>query len=834
MQQMVIALCIVMTVAMAACGSGPPPEPSTPLDEAAKATAVAKSPEDARATAVAPRVPTPAPALTAAPAQPAFPNPFAVIPALLGPDPARPSLTRSGDTTSEAWLQQWTGRLPITASLKKGTTSQFLGVGVNATYRVYTVHVELKNDTKYRLSTGTNQYLVETAQQPVATGPGDLLVVAGGSFRKRPTEDFAAISERRDPTVQGGAFPMLQDEADVQGPRFGNEHVVSADGSQVRVRGPNILLDGIGMFGAPTARAVTFGEAGAGERLGIDSDLQFGVMVADGRLGAVQLISPELRFADEQGGQAAFRYLLRFEAPSAATASPAPTGAAPGAGDVEWMVAESRLLPLTAEALAPLVANAQAPLWQRVFASHWLVDVDGPNASATLLPLVTMRGQENDALRATAIDAAARTKALALVAPATGILNDAAEAFSVRMAAMRALARLGEKSIMPTLLSLVGSADQDESTQAVRALGLLGDRSAVPDLMKILETPARSTLHPTAGDALGRLADNGSLDRLAALARTAQAAGKPGVAAAPIASAPAAAVRAIGGIDTPESIAVLAQLFQGSPQLQSSICYALSKSERPEAVALLKQALASGDKTVGFAAVSALTSRGSPERIAALREVLKQPNPEAQAQAATALGRLKAAEARDDLLGLLGDASAPAAAREQAARALGQFPSPESERALRQALTDADPAVKKGAVGGLRLLGLKAAVSDIAPLLADQDAQVRSTAADFTGWAGDLARTAALLDAMLAERDAPALGNEVTALIALQYQDLGRFDEIVQRLRSADQQSRFAFQRLLNHLTGQNVTIKFNPAPADIDAAVAAWTTAAQEKGRAR
>lgn len=845
MRPTTISLLLTMLAVVLACGPGPA-RPSAPLDDEAKATAIARSPEDARATAVAP-VPTPvpaqpaAPASTAEPAQPAFPNLFAAIPSLLGPDPARPALTRVGDVAPEAWLQQWARRLPVTASLKKGSMSEFVGVGVNATYRVYTVHVELQNDTKYRLSTGTNQYLVETAREAAAPGTVDLLVVAGGTFRKRPTEDFAAIVERRDPNSQLGALPGFQDDADVQGPRLGNEHRLHADGSLIRVRGPNINFGpGSAALGVPPgARSPTFGEAGPGDRLIVDSDLHFGVMVTEARLGVVHLVSPELRFADEQGGQAAFRYLLRFEPPAAASPSPVPPGAAPPAGEVEWTLTESHLLPLTAETLAPVVADARAPLWQRIFAAYWLAEVAGQGAGATLLPIVTTRGQENDALRAAVIDAAARVKEPGLAAPATAIVNDPTEAFAVRVAAMRALARLGETSVTPLLIAVAGGAEQDEATQVIRALGVLGDRSAVPSLIQILEVPAKTMLHPTAGDALARLADNSSLDRLVVIAQTGSAASKPAAskpaAAAPIPSGSAAAVRAIGGIDTVESVAVLAQLFRsGSPQRQSSICYALSKNNHPDAIALLKEALASAEKSVVSAAVSALSSRGSPERVTVLREVLKLPNPEAQAQAATALGRLKAVDARDGLLGLLANPGAPAAAREQAARALGQLGPPESELALRQALTDAEPTVRKGAVGGLRLLGLKAAVADVAPLLGDQDAQVRLAASDFTGWAGDQARTAALLDALLAERDASALGTQVTALIALQYQDLARFDEIVQRLRAADQQSRIALQRLLNHLTGQNVTIKFNPSPADLDAAVATWTTAAQERGRTR
>lgn len=726
--------------------------------------------------------------------------------------PAGPALVRPASTVYEEWRAQWQSALPVTSTLRQGSTTSFFGTSTS-THRTYTLHVEVQNKTGRPLDTGTSLYLVETSLKPAAEKPKEsALVVAGGYFRKPPLQDYSGVAEYRNKQVgrhvglgeSEAMSRMLGEERereDPEGELLGmfNSQSRSPSGGVFRRLGP-ILQFSVG--GSPDPASFSFGKAGVGEKLVIDSELELAVMVADGRLDRVVLLSPTLVVKDDKGQAASFRYVLTFE-------SVAKEGRKPE--EKEWALAETRLLPLTGEALLPMASEKDGPLWRRVFASRWVGEHGAEPAASALGAIVSGKGSENDALRASALLGLGSGKHASAIQTILDVAGDPSEGDATRGAAILALGSLGDARATPVLLTIASGKDEAEAKQAIDSLGRIGDRAAVEPLLKFLES-GRKELHSEAGDALARLADNSSLERLARIAARGGAAGAT------------AAVRAIGGVGSAEAVAALLGLLPtASVDRRKEICQGLGSIDRPEAVAALKGALQDKNKDVRQAALEGIAARGGAGRAEALREALHHSDVEIQKRAARALGEAGIAEAKAEVAAIVEDAGADPGLREAATEALRGFPGTATEQLLVRTAADPKPEVRVAALGALRELKAKAGVPAMTQALKDADAKVRAAAAEALGKMGDRGVSSALLDAVLAEKDSSPLGSAVDALIALEYKDLSAFPRILSRLRDVDQQGRFPIGRLLKHISGQDFSPEYGAPPKQVEASIAKW-----------
>ena len=151
----------------------------------------------------------------------------------------------------------------------------------------------------------------------------------------------------------------------------------------------------------------------------------------------------------------------------------------------------------------------------------------------------------------------------------------------------------------------------------------------------------------------------------------------------------------------------------------------------------------------------------SDKAVDALLQATRDPDPVIQGQAARALGRWQNLRAEPRLLELYRDTKEPPTVRSEAIRSLGLIGNPAMAEVLRQALTDPEPQVRKGAIQGLQVKTYR----DIADrtdlwlqLLTDegQDAHTRAEAAEALGRRGDPKAVPALL-AVLEKPAAPVL-----------------------------------------------------------------------------
>ena len=688
--------------------------------------------------------------------------------------PSGPALTRPDGVAAESWLQQWQAKLPVTATLAKGSKQQSgfgfgsSGFGLpSGTNRTYKLHLELRNQTGYPLETASSLYIVETAIKPApGLKPEQVLIVAGGYFKKQPLEDFSGVAEFRE---RSKTSQQDQDAPDREDFGLYNAQTRTESGLTISRLGP---IFSFSTGGSPRVSGPAFGNADPGGTLTIDTELELAVMVTRDKQEKVVVVSPRLILRDQKGETASFRYLLEFEAH--------PGGVRDREGDLA--LAGPALLPMTGETLLPLVTEPSGPLWRRVFAAQWAGFFGKQSAAPALTAIVSAKGKENDVLRASAIlglGAGKQTSATELI---MGIAADKSEHSDARSAATKALGRLGDKRATPILISLAEGREEGRAKEAITSLGQLRDAAATEPLLRILENNGRNALHSPAGEALGKLAGDGALDRLERLAKNRKAKGG------------ADAVSAMGGIGTPKAVTLLSGIYQsGSDDVRKNVSGALGKIDRPEALAALKTALQDKNKDVREAALNGI-------------------------------GEVKNAERAAVLVAALSDQGTELKLREKAAGLLHNFPGEGTQQALVKALADPAPSVRKAGVQALGELQAKSAAGEISKALLDGDSGVRSAAAAALEKAGDKSAFPVLVEALLKEKDDSAVQSQVSTLIALGYKDRSAFPQFVSRLKEVSGGGRTSLASLLKQLSGKEFGPEYGATPQQVDESIAKWT----------
>src|SRR5262249_32572829 len=190
----------------------------------------------------------------------------------------------------------------------------------------------------------------------------------------------------------------------------------------------------------------------------------------------------------------------------------------------------------------------------------------------------------------------------------------------VRSYVARTLGRQGTQAALAPLFRLLTDPDLHTRVNAARSLGQIADSAAAPQLLAALED-AHPYVRETAVTALGKLKTSWVATRLVEMAKDRD----PGTRAA----VPAALAADLPADDAWKAMQPL--LKDKSPRVRARALEALGSVNKPEAIEVLRKALAADAK--GKASATPLE----------------------RASAAGSLGTLKAKEAKDDLVRALGE-----------------------------------------------------------------------------------------------------------------------------------------------------------------------------------
>ncbi|HTL43666.1 MAG TPA: HEAT repeat domain-containing protein [Vicinamibacterales bacterium] len=350
----------------------------------------------------------------------------------------------------------------------------------------------------------------------------------------------------------------------------------------------------------------------------------------------------------------------------------------------------------------------------------------------------------NPDLRAGAIEAIARQGA-----PVVDLLIQQLDADDVetRIAAVKAIARIGSPRAAPALIPLLGGDDRQLVAAAAAALGALGDPAAFTPLLTVLRH-SDATVRQAAIGALNSLGHAGMPQQIARLltdpdplAResAARIAGYFGYSECmdPLVACcndsdervRRAALEQLPYIDERRALPILRRaLTQDTPRARAGAAHALGMLGGDEAARLLLDATDDPDAWVRY---FALNSLGTLRVAAAVQRIVTlsstDPGMHVRIAALDALGKIGGTAAADVLLRHAAHDDSDLAAA--ALRALGGSSDPRAERALSEAARSGDRARRLAAVDAL---ATKPASGRI-PLLAwisaaDEDDRVRASA----------------------------------------------------------------------------------------------------------
>lgn len=266
------------------------------------------------------------------------------------------------------------------------------------------------------------------------------------------------------------------------------------------------------------------------------------------------------------------------------------------------------------------------------------------------------------------------------------------QAALVRSAALKVLGQVGDRSAVPLVERALKDEQPSVRVAAAGALVLLGQGQGW-ERVQASASAANPEERGAALRMLGDLHDRRALPLL----EQALADSQPSVRWA--------AVAALGDLGLPEAVpAVLRLLNDPIPAVRASTAISLGDLKTAEAGAGLARALADVNPVVRAAAASALLQRGVPlkEVEPTLRELAQNQDPGIRAAAARALTKCRTEDIADAsaMLRLLAKDAIPRP-RIAALRALGHLGGAAALPALKEALRDADEAVRATAAGAV-------------------------------------------------------------------------------------------------------------------------------------
>jgi HEAT repeat protein len=705
---------------------------------------------------------------------------------------AKPALEYPDRARRQEWLAEWSRALPAEATLTQGTSSQTFGMS-SSTRRTYDVSARIENRTAYTLTAGSALYVIE----PARAGSANPLTVLNGYFREQPSEDFSGAVEMRESEGTSGLLGEGESGFDSMGllnfQSFGS-------GTRTRVYGGGTFE--ISFLGEAERGQKTFGVAGSGKPLVFATEFQLVVVVPLDKLDEVYVVSPVLRPGDDKTPAIPFVYVFRFTRPPAGEKGP---------DKVTWLLSGKELMPLGAEVLLATVKDDAAPLWRRVFAARWAGRHAKESSAPVLTEIVTAEPRTNDALRTAALvglGAARQRDALTTIA---GVAVNDKERMSPRSAAIRALGEIRNPDATPILVSLVRG-KEPYAKDAITALGRSEDRLALDPLFEILEA-SKGSNQSLAARSIAKLADDQSVERLQRDALTNKSASEH-------------AIRALGDIKTDRGCAALSAVFTGgSAEARKNASTALGAFDMPPALDMLKRGLTDQDAGVRIAAARGIAALKNPVRDRALVEAITASDPEVQKIAISDVASRKVADGKSPIMTVIGQPGMDSKVRVAAVDALQKFPGEETKALIVTLLKDTDASVRKSAVQDLSEFGAKSAANDVAAMLRDPDKDVRRAAAATIARIGNKTHGAALVEALLAEKEDLALSAQVSALRELQPDDLASFPMIVDKVRTTSGWARSLVQDRLNSMSGLKVELKWNAKAADVERAAGEWMT---------
>jgi HEAT repeat protein len=294
--------------------------------------------------------------------------------------------------------------------------------------------------------------------------------------------------------------------------------------------------------------------------------------------------------------------------------------------------------PKSVDSLLEILRNEDESIWLRKTAADSLGYIGGGEAISGLIELIEPIDLKDEGLIQEIICALGRCGDVSAVDPLLRILKNEDKSIELRASAARSLGNIGGKKIIPELLEVITSEEEELVEAAIYALGECNDASVVEPLIKILKDNERSNLHHSVAESLSKLKEKSAVLPLITLAKKKEA------------KARLLAIEILGNIGDKESTSALVPLLKDeNDKVREEVATTLDKlnwtpKDDTEKVYyfIAKQ---QWDKCVKFGKVA----------VKPLIKILKDENTYIREAAAKALGEIGAIEAAKPLIETLND-----------------------------------------------------------------------------------------------------------------------------------------------------------------------------------
>ena len=359
---------------------------------------------------------------------------------------------------------------------------------------------------------------------------------------------------------------------------------------------------------------------------------------------------------------------------------------------------------------------------------------------AALPHLLDALEDENAEIRASAATALGKLKDVRPVEQLISLVEDSLEDTTVRNNAITALGNIDDTRAETVLLTVFRNETGIPQHRAITALGKLKSTTAVPELIRILnDREANPAARINAATALGKIKGTRAVKSLEERLLDETEYNITMVVAVKhkkFFQAVADAVRSFTltseNVDE-KLISCLTDTWEHDP-VRIAAAKALGRTGTDKAIEQLKDTLANDTvEGVRQAAGLALGETERKDMIPTLVEVMKSPKATGDGRGATqGLGEIADPSTIPDLVAIMQDTTVAIEIRRDAAVALGKIKSAEAEPALISELKKEgiDKTLKLNIIGALGKIKSQAAVAELEPLLADEDADFHFTVAD--------------------------------------------------------------------------------------------------------
>ncbi len=340
--------------------------------------------------------------------------------------------------------------------------------------------------------------------------------------------------------------------------------------------------------------------------------------------------------------------------------------------------------PVTSKALAPLVKQATACTMLHPARCEALKKILAYGADGAGPALVKLMGEKDPAKLAAVVAAAGQLRVTEVGPKLLPLLESKDQ--RLRMAAITATGRVNPEGAVAALGKALGATDVNEKLVTSVALGATGSPAALTTLVSQL-----SHFHPK------------------------------------VKSAAARALGALGDKRATEPLAVLLAEPEVRWPAKKAASDALGKIGDPDGAPMLLLMLGHAETAVRTAAITALGAMGDQRAVAALGLLMRQE--ELSLACATALGRIKHADALPALIRVLKERRLPQPVIEKTFWAVGEIKSASAVTALKPMLKDDDPKIAMWACDALGRIGDLRASEALLDALRRDEQEVKEMAA---------------------------------------------------------------------------------------------------------